>query len=189
MEETVASNLYAFAANSTASVGDTFGLAATPVPDEYGNVLVTCDLIWRKGNTCQYECRCPAGYNMGFTHAFTTQPCSFAAPTRTCVPNQPLDPIPIPLPQPDDLKFKFKIPKPIFPVPFCPEPIPCITCVVNTPAGPVQHLDPKPFDFPSFYMPPASPSAVPIALLGLGAAALLLLCAAGVIPACAVVIA
>lgn len=55
--------------------------------DYLGLVVTTCDLWKKTGKMCTYKCVCPPGTNMGFTHAFTTQPCDWALPTRTCVNN------------------------------------------------------------------------------------------------------
>jgi RHS repeat-associated protein len=44
----------------------------------------TCIEVSRCKGICKYRCWCPPGYSMGFTSSYTTQPCSFTKPTRTC---------------------------------------------------------------------------------------------------------
>jgi RHS repeat-associated protein len=71
-------NLYEYVDNDPIQKIDPLGL----VP---AIITVPCNLWKRSGCTCIYECRCPPGYTDGYMSAFVTQPCSFQAPTRTCV--------------------------------------------------------------------------------------------------------
>ncbi|NOS72521.1 MAG: hypothetical protein HOP33_21690 [Verrucomicrobia bacterium] len=95
IEENGGINLYEFADNEPVANIDSDGLSPgtpgpkpkPPVPDEYGNITVTCKKVPGGGRNglCLYQCDCPGGYWNGGISRFITRPCG-SPPTQTCVP-------------------------------------------------------------------------------------------------------